>query len=100
MSHPEIATLSGHLGNFRFLTPDYEEKKLKKRLSIFIIGCMSHPEKATSTGYLGNCRFLRLNYEDKSCLESKTAEKIFCFIGCMSHPKKLHQHTISEVIDF
>ena len=26
MSHPEIATLSGHLGNFRFLTPDYEDK--------------------------------------------------------------------------
>ena len=71
MTHPEIATLPGHLGKIRFLTPDYEDKKTKKRLSIFIIGCMSHPEKATSTVYLGNYQFLRLDYEDKSFFDSK-----------------------------
>ena len=50
------------------------KKKTKKRLSIFIIGCMSHPEKATSACYLGNYRILRHDYEDKNCLELDLTE--------------------------
>ena len=58
MSHPEKATSSCDLRNYRLLRLDYEDKnclesKTNKK-KIFIIGCMSCPEKAISSCYLGN----------------------------------------------
>ena len=61
MSHPEKASSSCDLRNYRLLRLDYADKKFLESKTnkkiFFIIGCMSRPEKAISSCYLENFDF-------------------------------------------
>ena len=70
MSHPEKATLSGYIGNYRLLRLDHEDKKrLRKNLKKTNLHqrMYASSRKIYIIKLAGKNRFLSLDNEDKSC---------------------------------